>query len=343
MRAGFLGVVVWVMGAASGLAQAPGEAPPEVGATGADAPAPPELPEGVEVPEGVALTPEQIQEIVAAVEEEERFEASLDLQEGDIRLGDGLATLALGPQHRYLSPEDTDRVLQAWGNPPQPNHLGMVIPADIGLFEETSWAVTIDWREDGFVEDDDADDIDYAELLEEMQADTQMENEQRRQLGLLEVQLIGWAEPPHYDGERKRLYWAKELNFGEPRHTVNYDIRVLGRRGVLAMSAIGSMDQLPQLKPAMEDLMTKVRFNEGHRYADFDPDVDEVAAYGIGGLIAGKVLAKTGFFAVILAFLLKAKKLLILAVIAMVAFGRKLFGGRGGDQGPPEAPEGDAA
>ena len=323
---------------ASASAQTP-EAPPPEGGT-AEATAVPELPEGIELPEGVELTPEEMRELIAAVDQERQFEASLDRQEGTISLRDGLATLALDARYQYLSPEDTDRVLQAWGNPPQPDHLGMVIPADTSLFGDGSWAVTIDWREDGFVEDDAADDIDYDELLEEMQADTVVDNEQRRQLGLQEVQLVGWAEPPHYDGARKRLYWAKELDFGAPMHTLNYDIRVLGRRGVLAMSAIGGIEQLPQLKPAMEDLMTKVSFNEGHRYADFDPDVDEVAAYGIGGLIAGKVLAKTGFFAVILAFLVKAKKLLILGVVALVAIGRKLLGGRGGNQEPPPAEAG---
>jgi uncharacterized membrane-anchored protein len=45
-----------------------------------------------------------------------------------------------------------------------------------------------------------------------------------------------------------------------------------------------------------------VTFNEGHRYSDFNPDVDEVAAWTVGGLVAGKVLAKVGFFAGLLKF-----------------------------------------
>jgi len=40
-------------------------------------------------------------------------------------------------------------------------------------------------------------------------------------------------------------------------------------------------------------------------YSDFDPDLDEVAAYGIGALVAGKVMAKTGLLAVALVFLKK--------------------------------------
>ncbi|MEM1414359.1 MAG: DUF2167 domain-containing protein [Myxococcota bacterium] len=344
MRASAIVVMLaWALGGASAAAQEP-ELPPE-GDPAADADALPELPEGFELPPGHELTPEEIQELALELRQQQAFEDSLDRQEGTIELGDGLAALALDARYRFLSPDDTDRVLQAWGNPPQPNHLGMVIPADVSLFGDESWAVIVDWQEDGYVEDDDAEDMDYDELLEEMQSDTVAENAQRQQLGLPTVNLVGWAEPPHYDAVQKRIYWAKELDFGEASRTVNYDIRVLGRRGVLSMSAVGGMEQLPLLKPAMEDLMTKVQFHEGHRYVDFDPDVDEVAAYGIGGLIAGKVLAKSGFFAVILAFLLKAKKLLILVVIAIAAFARKLFGGGGGGEEdlepPPASPSGD--
>ena len=42
---------------------------------------------------------------------------------------------------------------------------------------------------------------------------------------------------------------------------------------------------------------------DGNRYADFDSNVDEVAAWTIGGLVAGKVLAKAGFFAFVLKFI----------------------------------------
>src|SRR2546421_9236086 len=37
-------------------------------------------------------------------------------------------------------------------------------------------------------------------------------------------------------------------------------------------------------------------FNEGNRYAEFNPGMDQAAAYGIAGLIAGGLLTKAGFF-----------------------------------------------
>jgi len=71
-----------------------------------------------------------------------------------------------------------------------------------------------------------------------------------------------------------------------------------------------------------------VNFTEGNRYADFNPDIDKVAAYGIGGLIAGKVLMKAGILAKIGLILAKFWKLIAIGVVAFFAGIRKLFGGK---------------
>jgi uncharacterized membrane-anchored protein len=71
-----------------------------------------------------------------------------------------------------------------------------------------------------------------------------------------------------------------------------------------------------------------VDFKEGSRYADFDPKVDKVAKYGIAALVAGGVLAgaaKLGAFKLLWVGLLAAKKFIILGVIAVVAFFKKMF------------------
>jgi uncharacterized membrane-anchored protein len=44
-------------------------------------------------------------------------------------------------------------------------------------------------------------------------------------------------------------------------------------------------------------------FSEGNKYWDFNPSMDKVAAVGIGGLVAGKVLAKAGLFVILLKYL----------------------------------------
>ena len=53
-------------------------------------------------------------------------------------------------------------------------------------------------------------------------------------------------------------------------------------------------------------------FTVGNTYEDFDSSIDTVAAVGIGGLVAGKVLSKAGLLAVALIFLKKFGVFLLL-------------------------------
>jgi uncharacterized membrane-anchored protein len=99
---------------------------------------------------------------------------------------------------------------------------------------------------------------------------------------------------------------------------------VLGRRGVLELNAVAPIDQLGSIRQEMKRVIVAVEFNAGHRYQDFDPDMDQVAAYGLGALILGKVASKAGFFAVVAAALVKAKKLVVLLVVGVVAMIKKL-------------------
>jgi uncharacterized membrane-anchored protein len=270
-----------------------------------------------------------------------RFDASLSYQTGDVVIGDGMATLHLGAGFRYLGPEDTTKILvDAWGNPPGMVTLGMILPADLSPLDQArGWGVIITYAEEGYVEDDDADDIDYDELLQGMKESAEADNEERVRQGYEPAHLVGWAEPPHYDGARSTLYWAKELDFeGSKEHSLNYSIRVLGRRGVLELNAISGMSQLAQIKPEMEKIFALVEYQAGHRYNDFDPDVDEVAAYGIGALIAGKAAVKIGLWAGLIKFVIAAKKALIIGVLALIVGLKKLLGMRRKeeDAAPPQ-------
>ena len=117
------------------------------------------------------------------------------------------------------------------------------------------------------------------------------------------VRLLGWASNPHYDKARHALHWAKLLKFGnnsEP--TLNYNLRLLGRKGVLVLNAVASEEDMADIKASIPTSLANVDFAKGQQYLDFDSGLDEVAAYSIGGLVAGKVLAKVGFVAIILKF-----------------------------------------
>jgi uncharacterized membrane-anchored protein len=166
--------------------------------------------------------------------------------------------------------------------------------------------------------------MDYDDLIKDMKKDMTAANEYRLQNGYGRLDLIGWASEPYYDAESKKLHWAKELHFeGEESNTLNYNIRVLGRKGVLQLNFISEMQELPLVKAEIPTILPSVDFNSGYQYREFDPKLDKIAAVGIGGLIAGKVLAKTG----ILVVLAKFGKFIIAGVLALGVFLRKLFMG----------------
>ncbi len=259
---------------------------------------------------------------------ENDFVRSLDYRDGYIELPGGVATLQVPENFYYLSPEDAERVLtEGWGNiPSEVLSLGMLFPSRYHPLAAGSWGVTIDFEEEGYVSDKDAHKINYDDLLAEMQKDTRASSQWRVENGYDSLELVGWAAPPYYDEVGKKLHWAQTLLFGDAETaTLNYNVRVLGRKGVLLMNFIASADQLAEVEQGLPSVLAMPSFTAGNTYAEFDPKMDKIAAYGIGGLIAGKVIAKTGLFAVAFVFL---KKFGIFLVVGAGALLRKVFGSK---------------
>ena len=252
---------------------------------------------------------------------------SLNRRHGDIVLPNGEVTLKVPADFYYLGPKDAEKVLvEAWGNPPGAgiDSQGMLFPANVTPFDKASWAVTIDYEQDGYVSDEDADSIDYDELLEQMKEDTAEASKDRVAQGYGSIKLVGWAAPPYYDKASHKLHWAKEVRFdNQDPNTLNYNIRVLGRKGVLVLNFIADMSQKPLIDNELDNVLAMADFDTGSRYEDFDPSIDKIAAYGIGALVAGKVAAKVGLLA---AGLVLAKKFGVLIVVGFGALMKKLFG-----------------
>ncbi len=253
--------------------------------------------------------------------------AGFTYEHGTVQLENGVASLNLPAGFKFMDREQAAHVIvDLWGNQDAEGVLGIIFPEGDDPFADSSYAYVIQFDESGYVEDGEADDLDYAELLTQMQEGEAENNKLRAEAGYEPIYLVGWAAPPFYDKERKVLHWAKELQFGDSAdvHTLNYNVRVLGRKGVLVLNAVASMSELELVKQHIPEVLSIVQFNDGHRYDQFDSSVDKVAAYGIGGLIAGKVLAKVGVFAV----LAKFGKLIILGIGAAIAGLWKFITGR---------------
>ncbi|MRW86873.1 DUF2167 domain-containing protein [Pseudoduganella sp. FT26W] len=258
----------------------------------------------------------------------QQFLAALTFREGQIKLPGDIATLDLPPSFRYLDPADAEKLLtDGWGNPPGAKTLGMIVPADVNPLSASGWGVVVTYDKDGHVKDDDADKINYADLLKDMKEGMDENNKARKEQGYAAMSLVGWAEQPSYDKDQHKLYWAKELHTdGSQENGLNYNIRVLGREGVLVLNAVAGMNQIAQVKQEMKKVTAFTDFTPGNRYTDFNAGTDKVAEYGIAALVAGGIAAKLGFFGKIFALLLAFKKAILLGLAAAGSWVYKLLG-----------------
>lgn len=263
----------------------------------------------------------------------EQLEKAFKFQHGPIKLANGIATVNVPPGFKYLDSVQAEKVLtEIWGNPKSSTpSLGFILPEKQSVLTG-GYVFNIEYNAIGYVKDDDAADVKYDELLADMQEEALDGNTEREREGYPPITIVGWAAKPYYDANRHILHWAKEIKFGKDSlNTLNYNVRVLGRKGVLVLNAIATMDNIAAVKADIPHVLSIVNFSDGNKYTDFDSGIDEVAAWTIGGLVAGKVLAKVGFFALILKFW----KLLALGFVTVGGAIRKFFTGRSKDKTPP--------
>lgn len=231
------------------------------------------------------------------------IQRTLRYQTGHLTLPGGVGELTVPSGYRYLDSAQSRRVLTKFWHNREGSSLGMLFPAGRGPLDRDSWAYVLEYEAMGYVKDDDANDIDYSELLGDMQQETEDNNAEREAAGYEPIHLMGWGANPYYDAQQHALHWAKVLRFGSsPDSVLNYNVRLLGRKGVLILNAVAAPSQLAQIKASIPGLLANVSFVKGQQYTDYSAGLDEVAAYTIGGLVAGKVLTKVGLFAVILKF-----------------------------------------
>ena len=140
----------------------------------------------------------------------------------------------------------------------------------------------------------------------------------------------GWAAAPRYDKQNHKFYWAKELKFGDGKeeNTLNYNLRILGRRGILVLNAVSGMSQFSRIEQATPEILAMVDFDPGQRYADYTPGTDKLATYGLAALVAGGIAAKAGLFKGLLVALIALKKFVVIGVIALIALVKRIVSGK---------------
>ena len=252
---------------------------------------------------------------------------SIHGQTGAVPFKEAHCTLDVPEGFVFLNPVDSRHLLvDYWDNPEEKidGILGTMVTADAAVFGDVETAYVISYDSSGYVSDEDAGSIDYDELLESIQESMLDDNKANPEAPQWE--LLGWAWNPTYDNERKVLGWAKHFRIDGEYEVVNYDVRVLGKAGFVVITAIASPDSQAELMANNAAIIGSVRYDAGYNYADFNPATDHVAEWTIGGLVAGKILTKVGFWGIIAKF----SKIIIIALIGFFAAMRKriasLFG-----------------
>ncbi len=259
-------------------------------------------------PEEPALTPEQerLQKMFFSIQWVEAPEKGA--------LG-SLAEVAIPEGFHFTAAQGAGIWMELCQNPPNPNLLGLLMPKDTA-----DWFLTFSYMDIGHVPDTEKESLDADALLESFKAGTEANNAERRKRNWGEMRILGWLTPPAYDAETHNLAWALRAE-SEGTEVANYDMRVLGRTGVMSVKLVANPNEVPKLVPEVRKILAGYHFKTGNQYAEWHAG-DKVAEYGLAGLITGGaavVAAKTGLLAKLFAVLAKGGKAIILAVGALGA------------------------
>ncbi len=192
--------------------------------------------------------------------------------------------------------------------------------------QDLSWEVTFNFKDDGYVKDDQK--IDADALLSSIKENTVQANKVRRERGWDEMEVTGWQTPPHYDPESHRLEWAvagRDMKTGQ--QVVNFNTRLLGRGGVMSAVLMAEPDSMTAATSDFKSTLTGFDYTAGQRYAEYKPG-DKVAEYGLAALVTGGAAAiavKTGLWKVILGGIVAGWKFIVAGLVAAMSAARRLF------------------
>ncbi|MEI8363528.1 MAG: DUF2167 domain-containing protein [Betaproteobacteria bacterium] len=230
---------------------------------------------------------------------------------------DGRATLNVPEKYYYLDEGETKKYSDLSHNPSSGND---------SLFTNGVWEAYLNFDEIGYVKDNET--IDPDDLLKQYQEGVKASNDFRREKGWGTLEVEGWFFKPQYDKEKKLLEWAFLLkDSASQKPIVNYYTKILGRTGAVSITLVATPENMSTAIADFKDKLNGFDFNQGERYTEFKQG-DKVAEYGLAALIVGgvaAVAAKKGFFAVILAFLAGAWKLLLIPFIFAFGWLKSLF------------------
>jgi uncharacterized membrane-anchored protein len=239
-------------------------------------------------------------------------EVSWTLGPSTVTLG-SIAEVTVPDGYRFADGDASRKLLEAMGNPTSGSELGFLAPSTL------DWFVIFEFSDTGYVKDDEKDKLDADAILVSIKKGTEAANEERKKRGWSTLDIVGWEVPPRYDPESHNLQWAIRGRSAEG-DVVNFNTRILGRKGVMEASLVVGPEALQATLPAFHQLLGGYGFKSGERYAEYKSG-DRIAEYGLTALVAGGAAAvalKTGL-------LQKFWKLIVIGVVALGGALKRVF------------------
>ena len=225
---------------------------------------------------------------------QDAWDAGIDWEIGPTTSKLGMVAEVEVPEgYKFAGTRDTQTLMERMGNIVSGDELGFLTPEN----DAEDWFIVFEFDECGYVKDEEGADLDADAILDSIKRGTAAANKQRRERGWPEMTIVGWEIEPRYDAKSNNLVWAP-LAESEGTEIVNYNTRLLGRRGVMEVALVIDPEDLQGVLGEFETLMSGYAFSEGNRYAEFRVG-DRIAEYGLTALITGGAAAvalKSGLF-----------------------------------------------
>lgn len=239
---------------------------------------------------------------------------------GKGRLGSE-AQIEIPKGYRFTGKSGTKKMLEFTGNISGDNELGVIAPEDL------NWWVLFEFDDVGYVKDSDKDKLDADAILKQLREGQEAANEARQKQGLRKLYLDGWAMPPRYNEQSHNLEWAIKVRNEEGGTSINYLTKLLGRKGVMHVTLLVNPEELKATLPEYQKMIEQFSYMSGQSYAEYRQG-DKVAQYTLAGLItagAGVALLKSGWLAKLGVIFAKGAKVIVVGVIVLLGFFKKIF------------------
>ena len=235
-----------------------------------------------------------------------------------VDLGD-VAEIELGDDYVFLDGEDTREVLEYMGEA-DPLAVGAVASKN----ESQDWSIIFSYNPIGYVKEDEKESLDSQAILQSIKEATEEANKMRIERGFPALNVIGWYEEPHYDADSHNLVWTVLCEEADTQiQFVNYNIRLLGRHGVMQVILVSDPATVATTRACLDDIIAHFSWKQGESYAEWVAG-DKVAEIGLTALIVGGAAAAAA------GLLGKIWKFLVAGIAALVAaIGRLIRRSRG--------------